>query len=637
MSFKVQAFRLFALSVLVFAFLGSKAYFVAEGWSQITSPAILIVVEGRLFSYIEEKLSVFESDLEKEGYEVWHTLVTNETTPPEIRELLKSYYSQHNLVGAILIGNIKAAYIETKTLKTSFSSEMRVHIGLDPCDTYYMDLDGQWEHVENPDTKPDEDKPQFVDVIIKPSFTRFQDEYIVYLDSEDKEWNFTEIENKNQFQIEIWVSRIMAHNLEIPGIKETQIINKFFESDHTFRSGKRLVSDKAYLLHSMGTTSFDYQGLNVSRLFTTVVMDEVIKPSDLTVKLRDEFGSRLLYFAAHSDSSIHYLNIGNITTNDLIDRNKNVVFYIIDACSALRWDGYLSSSNSPNYLGGVYIFDKRAAYGDYSLGAMGYTGEAAFHGLNHFSDYLTDNPNASYGDAYKFWFNEMEKENFDNWPPISFNYALFGDPTIGPAMPGFDVGDGPIVPSEVILSFWFISIALLTVYFFREYLKYSSWLSIERTRTSLEIVSAFLKEYMGRILVSLGGLSILTAAFFMTRMYQVVSSTSLVVGVALVLFGVAIHYESPEWSIPSLEGFGTVLMYTAPIFMAAAVVTSIFVIPIGATTIPQSSMWTGRSSTGGILIIFYERSYIWLTSPLMLAGLGLLAVGFVLRFIGENW
>ncbi len=603
----------------------------------MTSRTILIVIEERLFPYIEEKLSVFESDLKKEGYGVWHTLVTNETAPPEIRELLKSYYSQHNLVGAILIGNIKAAYIETKTLKTSLSkpSEIRIHIGLDPSDMYYMDLDGQWEHVESPDTY--EDKPPFVDATpITSSALTFRDEYIVYLDSEEKEWNFTEIENRDQFQIEIWVSRIMAHNLEIPGMNETQIINRFFESDHTFRIGKRLVSNKAYLLHAMGTASFDYNGLNVSKVFPNVVMDEVVKPSDFTVRLRDEFGSRLVYFAAHSYSDMHLLYIGNVTANDLIDRPKNVVFYILDACSALRWDRYISSPNDPDYLGGAYVFDKRAVYGDYSLGAMGYTGEAAFHGLNHFSDYLTDNPNASYGDAYKFWFNEMEKENFDNWPPISFNYALFGDPTIGPAMPGFDVGGGPIVPSEVILSFWLLSIVLLIVYFSREYIKYSSWLSKERTRASLGIALAFLKEYMGRIVAALGGLSILTAALFMTRLYQVVSSISFVVGVALVLSGIALHYETPRWRMPSLEGFGTVLMYVAPIFMATAVVTSIFVVPIGADIIPQRSMWTGRSATGAILIIFYERSFIWLTSPLMLAGLGLLAFGFVLKFIGEN-
>lgn len=199
-------------------------------------PSILIIVEEQLFPKIQNQLVVFEHDLEREGYGVSNCTVTNQTQPKEIREMLKSYYLENDMVGAMLLGSIKAAYSEVRFVPT-YQNPLPVHISLDAIDAYYMDLDGYWENVTHPDFLAH--MPANVTPTLEPSCSTFYDEYIVYPD-ETKKWDYSTIENKTQYHAEIWVSRIMAHNLNI-GEDEAKIINNFFEWNHKYRTGGMLI------------------------------------------------------------------------------------------------------------------------------------------------------------------------------------------------------------------------------------------------------------------------------------------------------------------------------------------------------------------------------------------------------------
>jgi len=177
---------------------------------------VLILVNSEIYYGIAEHLNVFMSDLQSEGIQVQLDFTTSETSPIEIRAQIKYYYDNYALMGAILIGEIRAAYTEVHTGSFSNPQAIEVKISVDANDLYYMDLDGQWEHVIEPDFCDDPDKPQeVVECSEYDSCDYFWDEYIVALD-EALEWDFSMIENKEQFHAEIWISRIMAHNLEIP-------------------------------------------------------------------------------------------------------------------------------------------------------------------------------------------------------------------------------------------------------------------------------------------------------------------------------------------------------------------------------------------------------------------------------------
>jgi hypothetical protein len=397
---------------------------------------ILLLINENLYTSIKPSLTLFEQDLTNEGYSVVNATVSSTTSPPEIKNIIKSFYqTTGNLVGAILVGEIKAAYLEIFTGSTDPQThEVSVYKSLDACDMYYMDLDGTWEHIANPDFE--EDKPPNVAKCYKySSCDTFINEYIVYLDEEEKEWNYSQIGNKNQFKAEIWVSRIMAHNLKIPGKGEAQIINEYFERNHNYRVAAKIAS-KAYMLAAWQESgSGAYQSMNFSGVFENITKaDNVCKSSFLNC-LGDPEGSKLFFLGAHSWPQGHALYDQSITTDELIRNNKTSAFYLLNACSSCRWDQSVSSPSNPNYLGGLYVFDTSPSRQNNGLGAIGFTGVGGFNWLNYFSDYLRAEADASFGDAYKHWFNSMLVQFMCCWPPGALNYVYLGDPTIGPQHP----------------------------------------------------------------------------------------------------------------------------------------------------------------------------------------------------------
>ena len=389
-------------------------------------PTILVLVNEGIYIDINAKLVIFEQDLRNEGYEVLKMAVSSETSPPEIKEIIKSYYLQHDLVGTILVGDIKAAYCEIHTGDFSDPDAIKIWISLDAADMYYMDLDGKWEHVANPDFC--EDAPQnVVECNLYPSCETFNNEYIVYLD-EEKEWDYWKIENKTQYKAEIWISRIMAHNLKIPSKNETEIINEFFDWDHNYRNGVHGVSSKAYMLAAWSESEpCPYQCMDYSAIFDNVVMQDNVTKEDFLACLADPEGSKLLYLGAHSWPQGHVLYDESVNTDELLKKNKTSVFYILNACSSCRWDHCTSSPADPNYLGGLYVFDTSPDRKNYGLGAIGFTGVGGFNWLEYFTDYLNSSPNSNYGEAYKYWFNKNLMHIFGIW-----NYVYLGDPTIEP-------------------------------------------------------------------------------------------------------------------------------------------------------------------------------------------------------------
>jgi len=382
---------------------------------------ILLLVNETIYPSIANRISVFRQDLSFDGYDAIVSLLSNGLDARQIKDIIKSYYTENNVTGCILIGDIKAAYTEFRTEDSS-----SVCISLDAADMYYMDLDGYWENVTHPDFyehRPPGDTRQ---VVLYDSCQTFYDEYIVYL-NESKKWDYSTIENKVQYKAEIWVSRIMGHNLAVSGKNETDIINEFLYWNHAFRTERKRIEDRVYLLNAIGS-GYNDQNMNYSSIFDSVVKKEYVTKNDYLNCLRNPNGSKLTYLTAHSGPQIHCLYDANLMVDELAGSNKTSVFYILNACSSCRWDQYVSSPANPDYLGGTYVFDKSES--DYGLGAIGFTGVGGFNWLEFFTDYLNTNPYGSYGEAYKYWFNENLMRIFTAW-----NYVYLGDPIIGPSSP----------------------------------------------------------------------------------------------------------------------------------------------------------------------------------------------------------
>jgi hypothetical protein len=492
--------------------------------SYSSNPTILILTNQKIYADIQSSLAIFEEDICAQGYDVVNVTVLDHSAPAEIKEIIKSRYAVSNLKGVILIGNISAAYSEMHTGDYSNPNALKIWIALDATDMYYMDLNGQWENITNPQI-PGDIPPNVVECHVYESCNTFKNEYIVFPDYQ-KRWDYTKIANKEQYKAEIWISRIMTHNLRIGGSSdsgwktesffsgapsldifspefnglavsingvvfpgamgtyvtriswdwgdgnsedhwfpashtysqygeymvrvtafqsdgsnttksntislrlfsrlESQIINDYLKRNHDYRTGSYHVADKTYILNS--DVGYNDQDMDYSQIFSTVIRHENVTRNDFLSCIEDPEGSELLYLTAHSSPQLHALYDGSVTVGDLETKNKTSLLYLLNACSACRWDQCVSSPSSPNYLGGLYVFDATSGRTNLGLCAIGFSGVGGFNTLKFFTDYLNNNHGSSYAEAYKYWFNGNLMINFG-----PNNYVILGDPTISPS------------------------------------------------------------------------------------------------------------------------------------------------------------------------------------------------------------
>ena len=398
---------------------------------------MVFVVEEGIRSSISSGLRTFREDLEEEGYVVWVEAVSNTVTPRQIRELLRTYYSSSDLKGAILIGDLPAAYFQWHGLDCTDPANPIAVTNLHSTDMYYMDLTGKWTHLSNPE--PFRGCPDtacggtpIAEYRIEREWYAFQDEYIVTLDA-DKEWEGKGLTpkgyaNKAQYDIEIWVSRIMGHNLDISGKDEVQIIKDYLTKNHAYRSGMFAVADCAYVLNGMEQQGHDpNMEVDFSNLFSPVVKRYEVTQGDYEQFVESRNGCELAITIAHSHPGGHAMADGILSTAELLNIDKRVLFWLLPACSAYRWDSYVTAPGNPNYLGGVYVFAKTHAQGDYGLGAIGVSGVGGVYHLDAFAEYMNSHADASYGEDFVHWYNRELDEAFTIW-----NYVFLGDPTLTP-------------------------------------------------------------------------------------------------------------------------------------------------------------------------------------------------------------
>jgi len=155
-----------------------------------------------------------------------------------------------------------------------------------------------------------------------------------------------------------------------------------------------------------------------------------------------------------------------------------------------------------------------------------------------------------------------------------------------------------------------------------------------------------LKDSIDTILIVLGTFFIFLTVPSLTPDNQWFSALSLLTGVILVVAGVALHFESFKWKVPSLEGFGAIIIYASFVLMAVAVISAFFALPGGIAAIPahESSyravdehgspfgFITPGPPSGYFLVVLLDRPNAWFATPLMITGIGLLVFGFLLKF-----
>jgi len=101
----------------------------------------LIVVNENLKGKIDDALNLYVTDIENEGYSpavrYWHP-----GGAKYLKHIIKKSYEQHNIMGALLVGDLPPALFE---MESDFGDEIGVMYEFFPSEYYFMDMDGVWE------------------------------------------------------------------------------------------------------------------------------------------------------------------------------------------------------------------------------------------------------------------------------------------------------------------------------------------------------------------------------------------------------------------------------------------------------------------------------------------------------------
>lgn len=251
----------------------------------VKSSRELLVVESEIYASMEYSVNQYIDDLADEGayveVHIWHG-----GTASDLRNTIKMYYTESNIDGALLVGNLPTSWFEQK----AFSRHEEF-----PCDLYFMDLDSTWR---------DDDKNGIFDY-------------------------------HSQLDLEIFVSRITGTSIELI---------RYFDKVHMFRKGQLIVDESAYIFKDDSWSDFNSgSSFGLGRLYDSVSicekLNETVKSNYISTLTSS--GAEYVYQWIHAYPPLLAVEGSNsyeyIHTSDVISNNFKGLFYNLFNCSAARF------------------------------------------------------------------------------------------------------------------------------------------------------------------------------------------------------------------------------------------------------------------------------------------------------------
>ncbi len=326
-----------------------------------------VFVDSVIYHQIQPNFDQFILDLQADGYSVSVTKSWNQT-PEAIRATLQSEYASSGLVGAIFVGDVPAAWMETSLLTSYYVSHF-------PTDYFYMDLDGLWN---------DYDTDGFYDNL------------------------------SGNLEPEIWCGRISPSACLFGD--EVTFLNRYFVKNHAYRTGALSLPDRAlgYLECPWYPQIQNY--LNWVYSNVTFVIDENTTTA-LHYKSMLQEGYEWVHLLAHSSpwGSTFFLQNetyggGSVFSHEMPHVNPQAIFVLLNACSNAKY-------TETNNLGQSYLFGS-----DYVLAVIGET--RIMYGIDFEELYDALGSGDILGEAFLdwiWWYYE--------W---FWGCGIFGDPTLKP-------------------------------------------------------------------------------------------------------------------------------------------------------------------------------------------------------------
>ena len=371
---------------------------------------ICIIINSSLQPLIQTSLSRFIDDLEMEEYSIYLYTATNVGDEVALRNLLISEWNTHQIVGAILIGDLAVPWYEMTEPEGWGGNYVQF-----PIDLFYMDLDGLW---------------------VDANVNGLYDDHL---------------NGSGNMSADIWVGRLFSANLTDHSATEVAMMNNYFNKNHRYRNGRLRLYDKALAYIDNDWCTYGWENEVASAYPTTDAVTDVYQTNrqDYIQRVRKSTDNRYesLLICSHSSPWAHYLyydlyNYSLFYNYEIENFDVQVLFYNLFACSNCRFV-------EDDDMGDWYIFQST-----YGLLAVGSTKTGSM--LCFYDFYTPLGQGATFGDAFRSWcIGHMETCAGDESRAWFYGMTILGDPTLKISRymhnPTGDVNkDGTVNSSDVI-------------------------------------------------------------------------------------------------------------------------------------------------------------------------------------------
>lgn len=356
--------------------------------AEATRGRVALVVEQSLSAPLDAALGVFASDLAADGFSVVRLTVTGGTAADLRGQLQQLYHEADSLVGAVFVGNLP--YVVFEQMDDFGSGSVYSDFA---CDLYFMDMNGSW-----------------TDELTKGSVVPGNGKLDMWL---------------GESGLEIWVSRIQAHNLPTLG-EQADLAALYFGKNHALR-GSVLADNLSALVY----VDDDWQALStddtacVELLFGSDGREAYADPETTTgddyrtYRMPGTFHLCMLRSHGSSDGHGFYRNQRGsfdwVPRSTYPARDPRAMFYSLYVCSGCD---YVRA----DCLGGTIVMNPEGS----ALLAWGSTKTGGMCLDRVLYERLA--AGECFGKAFVGWFNSVRHLS---WAPEYFNgMVMLGDATL---------------------------------------------------------------------------------------------------------------------------------------------------------------------------------------------------------------
>lgn len=304
---------------------------------------IALVVNADLKPLIQGKLERLVADMRANGLspvvESWNMTVAGRNTPADLKAWLKQ---QKMLKGAVLIGDLPVAWYQHANDWNGSATYI--------CDYYFMDFANTWTDANN-------------------------------------DGKFDGMGSNNP-DAAIWVSRIKAGNMPAFQMTEAELIRRYLDKNHSFRTGALRLNDRCLQWSDSDWKHNDPDSLNLDDAYgtrVTRITEDVagIRTDHADHASRWGTAYETEHFMCHSSSKNHQPGGTKITARDFTTGQVKRLFWNCWNCSAGKFTDKDCVGNArvfmPTYGLGAVTTSKTGAMYPYS-GFYGVLGNGSSHG-----------------------------------------------------------------------------------------------------------------------------------------------------------------------------------------------------------------------------------------------------------------